>query len=232
MPTSRLTLCGVIAVSGHEAYSLFLLTSMAQRPTPQRLATAPHPRLATSRKLSLSTIPEISHHHVRRNSITSPQQVQGQLGPKSANPQRTSKTSQKLVLLPEEPQKTALPEKRNEQDEERVGEGEVGMDGRSAGERMTKEQRHRAGYDRLTAYCIADRIKPRLTTAFLKREHGVTPRVFDEAIYVVCLTSLFGVYSLPRNSTLNFIDVPPPSLTGLYTQCQRSVVFWSSVSNT
>ncbi len=41
---------------------------------------------------------------------------------------------------------------------------------------MTKEQRQHAGYPRLTAYCVAHAMNPKLTTAFLKREHGVKPR--------------------------------------------------------
>lgn len=102
----------------------------------------------------------------------------------AAKAQRTSKTSQKLVVLPSEPQKKPL-----------VAENEAEYEDpldiehrRSPGERMNKEQRKRAGYKRLAAYCIADGIKTKSTAAFLKREHSVSPRVFDEAVYVVSLS--------------------------------------------
>jgi uncharacterized Rmd1/YagE family protein len=56
---------------------------------------------------------------------------------------------------------------------------------RSDVERLTKEQRERIGCKRLTAYCIAESFRMKLLAAFLKREHAVTPRIFDEALYVV-----------------------------------------------
>jgi uncharacterized Rmd1/YagE family protein len=52
---------------------------------------------------------------------------------------------------------------------------------------MSKEQRKRAGYKRIAAYCIAEGLRMKLLATFLKREHNVTPRVFDEAMYVVSL---------------------------------------------
>ncbi|KIO21237.1 hypothetical protein M407DRAFT_80599, partial [Tulasnella calospora MUT 4182] len=109
--------------------------------------------------------------------------------------QRTTKTSQKLVVLPSEPQTAPLPE------ELQPGRGDADDLGpprasgplphpkhhehRSEGERMTKEERQRAGYRRLTAYCVAEGFRLKLLLAYLKREHGVSPRVFDEAIYAL-----------------------------------------------
>ena len=91
---------------------------------------------------------------------------------------RTSKTSQRHVVLPSEPQTHPLPQE--------VLEGVIPTyDVRSEGERMSKEDRQRAGYNRMTAYSVAEGIKMRHLSAFLKREHAVLPRVFDEAIYVV-----------------------------------------------
>jgi uncharacterized Rmd1/YagE family protein len=43
----------------------------------------------------------------------------------------------------------------------------------------------KAGFKRITAYCVAETFKMRLLASFLKREHNVMPRVFDEAMYVV-----------------------------------------------
>lgn len=50
---------------------------------------------------------------------------------------------------------------------------------------MSKEERERAGFRRITAYCIAEGFKMKLLASFLKREHNVKPRVYDEAMYVV-----------------------------------------------
>ena len=58
-------------------------------------------------------------------------------------------------------------------------------DVKSAGERMSKEQREEEGYSRITAYCVAEGFKMKLLGSFLKREHNVQPRVFDEALYAV-----------------------------------------------
>ena len=60
---------------------------------------------------------------------------------------------------------------------------------KSEGERMSKEQREKAGYKRMTAYCVSEGFKMKLLTGFLKREHNVQLRVFDEAVYVVRILS-------------------------------------------
>ena len=100
--------------------------------------------------------------------------------------QRTSKTTQKLVVLPSAPQTRPLAPT----DEEDLTLG-VEADGgvreyKSEAERMTKEQRKQAGFKRLTAYCVAESFQMKLLTPFLKREHNVAPRIFDEAMYAVC----------------------------------------------
>ncbi|KDQ07418.1 hypothetical protein BOTBODRAFT_38823 [Botryobasidium botryosum FD-172 SS1] len=108
--------------------------------------------------------------------------------------QRTSKASQKLVVLPSEPQTASL---NNAQ------QGEAGADYRSEGERMPKAERQRANYRRITAYSTAESFRMKLLTAFLKREHGVTPRVFDEAVYAMYHLPLlpgYGQYVNVRSS--------------------------------
>ncbi|KAG2139568.1 hypothetical protein BD769DRAFT_1663449 [Suillus cothurnatus] len=99
--------------------------------------------------------------------------------------QRSSKTTQKLVLLPSAPQTKPLP--TTVSDDILGYETDTGVirEYKSAGERMSKEQRKRAGYKRITAYCIAEELRMKLLASFLKREHNVTPRVFDEAMYVM-----------------------------------------------
>ncbi|KAF8524394.1 hypothetical protein BU17DRAFT_42891 [Hysterangium stoloniferum] len=98
---------------------------------------------------------------------------------------RTSKTSQRHVVLPSEPQTQPLPD-------EVVIPTQAG---RSEGERMSKEERQRSGYSRLTAYSVAEGIRMKHLAPFLKREHGVLPRIFDEAIYVVYHLPLLPGYA-------------------------------------
>lgn len=85
--------------------------------------------------------------------------------------------SQKLVVLPSEPQTKPLTDEAAPQDHHR-----------SEGERMSRDERERHGYSRMTAYCVAEGYRAKALAPFLKREHGVSPRVFDEAIYAVSKT--------------------------------------------
>jgi uncharacterized Rmd1/YagE family protein len=144
------------------------------RPLPQRLATAPQ---LPGRRLRPT---RISSQEGKSDSATARRaSLSKQTAPKTAL--RTSKTSHKLVVLPSEVQtKTIL-----EEDEQNLGyETDAGVRViKSEAERMTKEQRKRAGYPRLTAYCVADNLKMKLLASFLKREHNVSPRVFDDALY-------------------------------------------------
>ncbi|KAG6918387.1 hypothetical protein DXG01_014788 [Tephrocybe rancida] len=109
----------------------------------------------------------------RRASLTS-------AGPKA---QRTSKTSQKLVVLPSAPQTRPL---FTDDEDLTLGHETDGVrELKSQAERMSKEQREDAGFKRITAYCVAESFKTRLLASFLKREHNVAPRIFDEALYAV-----------------------------------------------
>jgi len=108
-------------------------------------------------------------------------------GPKN---QRTSKTKQKLVELPSAPQTRPL--LASIDDDLTLGyETEGGVrEYKSQAERMSKDQRKQAGFKRITAYCVAESFKMKLLSSFLKREHNVLPRAFDEALYVVSVSSL------------------------------------------
>jgi uncharacterized Rmd1/YagE family protein len=99
--------------------------------------------------------------------------------------QRTSKTSHKLVVLPSAPQTKPL--RGDFEDDAHGYETDAGVrEYKSEAERMSKEQRKKAGFKRITAYCVAEAFKMKILAPFLKREHNVLPRVFDEALYVVC----------------------------------------------
>ncbi len=123
--------------------------------------------------------------------------------PKQSLPARTSKTTQRHVLLPEEPQTKPLPASLHTPaarapprrspssggvstlvDEEEPGS--PSEHDRTEAEKLTKSQREDAGLPRLTAYATAEGYRMKLLQAFLKREHGCgVVRVFDDAVYAV-----------------------------------------------
>lgn len=96
-------------------------------------------------------------------------------------PSRTSKTSEKLVLIPEE------------EDREYVTpQGTVIQSSRSKAERMSKEKRERK-LSRVTAYLVSDVFNLKETSKFLKATHDILPRVYDEVLYCpYCLPLLPG----------------------------------------
>src|SRR6266851_2519920 len=143
------------------------------------------PRLALGNRRPSLTLP-------RSALITSPASTAVPTGgAKSAATQRSSKTHQKLVELPADPQTRPLPAEQGEDDAIHGYETDTGVrmrENKSAIERMTKAERRRAGCRRITAYWLADGFRMKLLASFLKREHNVVPRSFDEALYVVRLT--------------------------------------------
>ncbi|KAG6900297.1 hypothetical protein C0993_000270 [Termitomyces sp. T159_Od127] len=143
-----------------------------KRPDPIRIPSSS--KLPGRRRRPLVRMPSMNADDpraARRASLTS-------AGPKA---QRTSKTSQKLVVLPSAPQTKPFLDEDLTLGYETDGIREL----KSQAERMTKEQREESGFKRLTAYCVAESFKTKLLASFLKREHNVSPRVFDEALYVV-----------------------------------------------
>ncbi|KAF9653491.1 DUF155-domain-containing protein, partial [Thelephora ganbajun] len=117
--------------------------------------------------------------------------------PGAVKNQRTSKTSQKLVVLPSAPQTKPLPE----EDDPHGYETDAGIvkERKNEGERMSKEQRKKAGFKRLTAYCVAESFNMKLLASFLRREHNVVPRMFDDAFYAMYHLPLLPGYSLHTN---------------------------------
>lgn len=113
--------------------------------------------------------------------------------PGAVKNKRTSKTSQKLVVLPSAPQTKRLPE----EDEPHGYETDAGViqERKNEGERMNKEERKKAGFQRLTAYCVAESFNMKLLASFLRREHNVVPRVFDDALYTVSRRDFFLLFA-------------------------------------
>ncbi|KAI0642682.1 DUF155-domain-containing protein [Trametes meyenii] len=128
-----------------------------------------------------------------------------------AKAQRTSKTTQKLVVLPSAPQTKPPPPDADEDEEQLLGyETDQGIrEHKSAGERMSKEQREQAGFRRITAYCVAEGFKMKLLASFLKREHNVKPRVYDEAMYVMYHLPLLPGYGPGSNIRSSAPPVTP-----------------------
>jgi hypothetical protein len=142
------------------------------------------PRSATTRAASFS-LP-------KSTLSTSPALTTSPTGAtKPAATQRTSKTHQRLVELPSDPQTRPHRVQDGEDDAIHGYETDTGVhmrEHKSATERMTKAERRRAGCRRITAYWLADGFRFKLLGNFLRREHNVTPRSFDEALYVVRVT--------------------------------------------
>lgn len=134
--------------------------------------------MAAVPQLRAGTAPVLPGRRERRLSI----------GATDGAAKRTTKTAQKLVVLPSEAQTAPLP-----------GENQNLPEIHHDGERMTKDQREEAGFRRLTAYCTAESFKMKLLAAFLKREHAVAPRIYDEALYAQYYLPLLPGYSQDAN---------------------------------
>lgn len=106
-------------------------------------------------------------------------------------PSRTTKMSERLVLIPEE----GTPKFRlDDEDEDRPPmDEELGVDydafaKRSYAERVPKDKRTEK-FPRVTAYCISDAVRLKAAAEYLRDHHKIKPRIYDEA--------LFAPYYLP-----------------------------------
>lgn len=108
-------------------------------------------------------------------------------------PARTTKVSEKLVLLPEtaeEPdieEKTDFDEDNDDtpiRDDEEILRKTGGRKGKSYAERLPKARRAEK-LARVTAYCTAQAYKLRGTAAFLKERHGARTKLYDDCLYTV-----------------------------------------------
>ncbi|KAH3679438.1 hypothetical protein WICMUC_000983 [Wickerhamomyces mucosus] len=101
--------------------------------------------------------------------------------PFQALPSRTSKTSQKLVLIPDE----------DLDFRDRTGQLRS-QSSRSKAERMSKENRGRK-LSRVTAYLVSEGFDLTQTSHFLEDTHEISPRIYDETLYCpYCLPLLPG----------------------------------------
>ncbi|ESZ91342.1 putative Sad1-interacting factor 3 [Sclerotinia borealis F-4128] len=116
-------------------------------------------------------------------------------------PGRSTKTSEKLVLIPE-----TIDEKDDSDTDEVLGaesrpryDGDVGpltdtekdvlkkrggIRGKSYAERLPKAKRANE-LARVTAYCTAQAYKTKVTAAFVKERHGAKTKLYDDCLYTV-----------------------------------------------
>lgn len=107
-------------------------------------------------------------------------------------PARTTKLSEKLVLIPEDTKPNGF---RFVDDEDMLGpplpyedSEEQAENKRTFAERLPKDRRADR-YSRVTAYCISDGIRLVAVASFLRKSHQILPRLYNEALY--------APYSLP-----------------------------------
>lgn len=103
-------------------------------------------------------------------------------------PQRTTKTSEKVVFIPETETIAGPDEDSDDDDPPRDSHAQERSDildkpRRSVSERLTKERREERALPRVTAYCVAEALRLKRTSAFLRDSHQVKPRIYDEALY-------------------------------------------------
>ena len=109
-------------------------------------------------------------------------------------PSRSTKLSEKLVLLPEtegvggELEEKADYDEDNEleptKDDEEALRSKIGRKGKSYAERLPKARRAEK-LARVTAYCTASAYKINGTASFLREKHGARTKIYDDCLYVV-----------------------------------------------
>ncbi|RFU78878.1 sporulation rmd8 [Trichoderma arundinaceum] len=153
-------------------------------------------------------------------------------------PSRTTKISEKLVLLP-------VTDEREEADEE--GEGEAaanlslqdeagrplrdeeldvlrkrgGIRGKSYAERLPKVQRTDK-VSRLTAYCTAQAFKTKETAEFLKKKHEAKTKLYDDCLYAIYALPLMNGVEGYRVRSRPILKTPGTGKTVLDLEIERS----------
>ena len=117
-------------------------------------------------------------------------------------PARSSKTSEKLVLLPETSENEdgrldGFDEDGEDEappnDEELRRRRQKTAGGKSEAERLPKAQRtSKAHLARVTAYCTAASYRLRSTAEFVRDQHGAKTKLYDDCLYCVYQLPLLG----------------------------------------
>lgn len=166
----------------------------------------------------------------------------GRLTPQNV-PQRTTKVSEKLVLIPDAPEEDDL------EDEEAILEGEDeaarrrlieeeedrplrdveldvlkkrgGIRGKSYAERLPKRQRAEK-VSRLTAYCTAEGFKTKATAEFMRTKHEAKTKLYDDCLYVVYHLPLMSGVEGYRVRSRPILKTPGTGKTVLDLEIERS----------
>lgn len=141
--------------------------------------------------------PQQARNHSRTPSGRHPldPKLTGRLVQQQHMPSRSSKVSEKLVLLPET-QDVADEEKAGFEDEDqdvappkddiadKRKRTPTGLKEKSYAERLPKSSRTEK-LSRVTAYCTAQAYKMRATADFVRQRHGAKTKLYDDCLYTV-----------------------------------------------
>jgi uncharacterized Rmd1/YagE family protein len=104
-------------------------------------------------------------------------------------PSRSSKTSEKLVLLPEAPEEDEKgefgkdtdsgPPRDGDESDRRPGRDNV----KSYAERLPKYRRTEKELPRVTAFCTAQAYRLQTTATFVRQRHGARAKLYDDCLY-------------------------------------------------
>lgn len=153
-------------------------------------------------------------------------------------PSRTTKISQKLVLLPETDDKedvedeieseSVMARRLHEEDDRPLRDEELdvlrkrgGIRGKSYAERLPKMQR-KDKVSRLTAYCTAQAFKIKATSEFLKNTHEAKTKLYDDCLYVIYAIPLMNGTDGYRVRGRPILKTPGTGKTVLDLEIERS----------
>ncbi|KAI0535803.1 hypothetical protein GGR58DRAFT_424808 [Xylaria digitata] len=147
-------------------------------------------------------------------------------------PSRTTRISEKLVLLPEtpdEPESDEDGERMRPEDEGRPLKDEErdvlrkrgGLRGKSYAERLPKFERAQK-LARLTAYCTAQSYKIKSTSEFLRKKHDAKTKLYDDCLYTVYHTPLLPGVDGYRIRSRPILKTPGTGKTVLDLEIERS----------
>ncbi|TGJ80860.1 hypothetical protein E0Z10_g7895 [Xylaria hypoxylon] len=147
-------------------------------------------------------------------------------------PSRTTRISEKLVLLPETPDEPESDEDgerikpedegRPLKDEERdVLRKRGGLRGKSYAERLPKFERAQK-LARLTAYCTAQSYVIKSTSEFLRKKHDAKTKLYDDCLYTVYHTPLLPGVDGYRVRSRPILKTPGTGKTVLDLEIERS----------
>lgn len=149
-------------------------------------------------------------------------------------PSRTTKISEKLVLLPDtqgdddDESELELLQRMQDEDNKPLRDEELdvlrkrgGIRGKSYAERLPKMQR-KDKVSRLTAYCTAQAFKIKQTAEFLRKTHDAKTKLYDDCLYVIYALPLMNGTDGYRVRGRPILKTPGTGKTVLDLEIERS----------